>query len=211
MVRFAAGADEWAVVRQQLAVFVTSSVRGKQAPYLAWMLLGRRSMPATLDRRLTELHDALLADGTADAVQHAAGAHTALGLPRGERHWQNAAHLLQPLVARHLRRHSDPAEALEHLDAAIAEHRTGLLTHAVGEPVAPVQLMGLYQTKGREADATVVVLRSSDFYGPEWYEPFETGSRLLYVVLSRARHKTVVLLFGDDPQPLVAPLVKLAS
>jgi hypothetical protein len=63
----------------------------------------------------------------------------------------------------------------------------------------------------READASVLVLRSTDFYGPERYEPFETGSRLLYVVLTRARRETVVLLFGDDPQPLVAPLAKLAA
>src|SRR5258707_714123 len=46
---------------------------------------------------------------------------------------------------------------------------------------APVQLIGLYQTKGREADATVVVLRSNDFYGTE------------PAVLTRARHKTIVL------------------
>jgi DNA helicase-2/ATP-dependent DNA helicase PcrA len=134
-----------------------------------------------------------------------------LGLDRGENHWLNAAHLLQPLVARLLRRQSDPAEVLDHLAAAIAEHRAGLLTHTVGEQAAPVQLMGLYQTKGREADATIVVLRSNDFYGTERYEPFDTGSRLLYVVLTRARKRTVILLFGDDPKPLVAPLVKLAS
>ncbi|MDQ7909084.1 AAA family ATPase [Phytohabitans sp. ZYX-F-186] len=211
MVRFAAGVDDWDLVRQQLAVFVTSSVRGRQAPDLAWMLLGRPGMPATLDRRLTELREALLADGTADAAEHAAGAHATLGLTRGQSHWHSAARLLQPLVARHLRRHPDPADALEHLAAAIDTHRTGLLTHTVGEPATPVQLMGLYQTKGREADATIVVLRSNDFYGSEKKEPFDTGSKLLYVVLSRARHKTVVLLFGDDPQPLVAPLVKLAS
>jgi DNA helicase-2/ATP-dependent DNA helicase PcrA len=54
-----------------------------------------------------------------------------------------------------------------------------------------------------------VVLRSSDFYGYERFEPFEVSSRLLYVVLTRARHKTIVLLFGGDPQPLVAPLAKL--
>ena len=71
--------------------------------------------------------------------------------------------------------------------------------------------MGLYQTKGREADATVIVLRSNDFYGPERYEPFESGSRLLYVVLTRARQKTVVLLLGENIRPLIAPLAKLSA
>jgi len=211
MVRFAGGTDDWTLVLQHLAVFVTSSVRGKQVPDLARMLLGQRTLPATLDRRLTELRNALSADGPSAAVGHAAGAHAGLGLPRGERHWQQAGLLLQPMVARHLRRHADPVDALEHLDIAVTEHRTGLLTYTTGDPTAPVQLMGLYQTKGREADATVVVLRSNDYYGPERHEPFETGSRLLYVVLTRARHKTIVLLFGDDPKPLVASLAKLAA
>lgn len=211
MVRFAAGADDWELVRQRLAVFVSSSVRGRKAPDLAEMFWGRLSMPDALDRRLTELRDALLADDIGQAVEHAATAHTTLGLTRGESHWHNAAELLQPLAGRYLRRHPDPAEAIEHLAAGIAKHRTGMLTHSVGEPAAAVQLMGLYQTKGREADATIVVLRSNDFYGNERREPFDTGSKLLYVVLSRARHKTVVLLFGDQPQPLVAPLIELAT
>ncbi|MEH0824546.1 MULTISPECIES: UvrD-helicase domain-containing protein [unclassified Micromonospora] len=210
MVRFAGGAADWTLVQQRLAVFVTSSVRGNQVPQLAWMLLGHGTLPATLDRRLAQLRKSLPADGVTGAVAHAAGAHAGLGLPRGERHWQRATQLLRPTVTRILRRHAEPGDALERLDAAIGEQRTGLLTYATSEPTAPVQLMGLYQTKGREADATVVVLRSSDFYGYERDEPFETGSRLLYVVLTRARHKTVVLLFGDDPKPLVAPLTKLA-
>ena len=114
-------------------------------------------------------------------------------------------------MSRHLRRHTDIASALERINTAVTTHRTGLLTNATSEPAAPVQLMGLYQAKGREADATVVVLRSNDFYGNERYEPFEAGSRLLYVVLTRARHKTVVLHFGGNPKLLVAPLAKLAS
>jgi len=69
--------------------------------------------------------------------------------------------------------------------------------------------MGLYQTKGREADATVVVLRNGDFYGAERH-PFPVGSRLLYVVLTRARHKTILLLFGSGLPALVAPLASLA-
>lgn len=209
MVQFASGTAGWDLVRQRLAVFVTSSVRGKKVPDLAWMLLDRATPPATLSRRLAELQKALREGGLAGAVSTAATARHGLGLPRGERHWQRATQLLQPIVSRSLRRHADPQTALEHLDVAVVQHRTDLLTNAIDEPAPPVQLMGLYQTKGREADATIVVLRSSDFYGYERFEPFEVSSRLLYVVLTRARHKTIVLLFGGDPQPLVAPLAKL--
>ncbi|MQA88370.1 MAG: AAA family ATPase [Streptosporangiales bacterium] len=209
MVQFASSIAAWDLVRQRLAVFVTSSVRGKKVPDLAWMLLGRATPPATLSRRLTELQKALREAGPAGGLSITATAHHGLGLPRGERHWQRANHLLQPIVSRNLRRHADPQTALEHLDVAVAQHRTNLLTYAIDEPTPPVQLMGLYQTKGREADATIVVLRSNDFYGYEKNEPFEIGSRLLYVVLTRARHKTIMLLFGSDPQPLVAPLANL--
>ena len=210
MLRFAIGVDGWEFVQQRLAVFVTSSVRGKHTPDLALILLGHGTMPDTLDRRLTGLREALRAGDFADALDHATTAHTAIGLPRGERHWQQAAQLLRPLASRHLHHPVDLASALERINTAVTAHRTGLLTNAADEQTVQVQLMGLYQTKGREADATVVVLRSNDFYGNERHEPFETGSRLLYVVLTRARHKTVVLLFGDDPKPLVAPLAKLA-
>ncbi|MFG1928818.1 UvrD-helicase domain-containing protein [Cryptosporangium sp. NPDC048952] len=211
MIQFAGGAVSWTSVLQRLAVFVTSAVRGKQVPELARMLLGQTPQPAAVNGRLRELQQALLGAVPVEATATAAAAHDRLGLHRGVRHWRNAAQLLQPQVARHVRRHRDPSDVLEALDTAITAYRTDLLTSATGEPDAPVQLMGLYQTKGREADATVVVLRSNDFYGPERREPFETGSRLLYVVLTRARHKTTVLLFGDAPQALVAPLAALTS
>jgi DNA helicase-2/ATP-dependent DNA helicase PcrA len=70
--------------------------------------------------------------------------------------------------------------------------------------------MGLYQSKGREADATVVVFRGNDFYGNE-AEPMPVGSRLLYVVLTRARRKTIVLTLGSTLRPLVDPLAALSS
>lgn len=71
-------------------------------------------------------------------------------------------------------------------------------------------LTNLYQTKGREAHATVVVLREGDFMGYA-SEPFPTRSRLLYVVFSRARHKIVALLVGNRFHAAVAPLAALAA
>jgi ATP-dependent DNA helicase UvrD/PcrA len=211
MVQFAGGTTSWKHVQQRLAVFVTSSVRGNKVPDLARMLLGQQTPPGALTQRLDALHADLQNDEPADAVVRATAAHAALGLPRGENHWQRAARLLRPLLTRHLRSAIDLTEALHNLNDAVIQYRTSLLTYAAGEPSPPVQLMGLYQTKGREADATVIVLRSNDFYGPERYEPFEVGSRLLYVILTRARHKTVVLLFGEDIRPLVAPLAIIST
>jgi DNA helicase-2/ATP-dependent DNA helicase PcrA len=133
-----------------------------------------------------------------------------LGLTRGERPWRRAARLLRPLVTRAARQAATADNALTLLERAISRQRASLLTYAAGADPTPVQLMGLYQTKGREADATVVVLRGNDYYGTE-RPPFPVGSRLLYVVLTRARHKTRLLLFGKSLPPLVAPLANLAS
>ncbi len=70
-----------------------------------------------------------------------------------------------------------------------------------------VQVMNLHQTKGREADAVVILCGDDDYHGRE-DEPFVEASRLLYVVLTRARNE-VTMVFGDDPHPLVAPLAEL--
>ena len=70
--------------------------------------------------------------------------------------------------------------------------------------------MGLYQSKGREADATIVVLRGNDYFGREG-EPMPVGSKLLYVVLTRARTKTIVLTLGSTLPPLIYPLAVLSA
>jgi DNA helicase-2/ATP-dependent DNA helicase PcrA len=211
MIAFAAGTTGWEPARSRLAVFITSTERGSRAPELAQMILGTRSLPQGLAARLEQLRTAL-ADSASliDAADIAARAHAMLGFTRGGRQWHRAAKLLRPLVARTARRASGSSAALGLLDRAVTRQQAGLLTYAADADPVPVQLMGLYQTKGREADATVVVLRSNDYYGTE-RTPFPVGSRLLYVVLTRARHETIILLFGHEPPPLVAPLAQLAA
>ena len=174
------------------------------------MILGARPLPASLARRLDQLRLELSESGLTAAADLASQAHRMLGFTRGERQWRRAARLLRPLVARSARRATSAVTALTLLDRAVSRQRASLLTYAADADPVPVQLMGLYQTKGREADATVVVLRSNDFYGTE-RSPFPVGSRLLYVVLTRARHKTLLLLFGDSLPPLVEPLADLKS
>jgi DNA helicase-2/ATP-dependent DNA helicase PcrA len=210
MVAFASGTANWDLVRARLAVFVTSTERGKNAPALARMIIGAGMPPASLAMRLDQLCLDLSKSGITAAADLAGHAHQVLGLTRGKRQWNRAARLLRPLATRSARQAIKADGALTLLDRAISQQRTSLLTYATDDDPVPVQLMGLYQTKGRESDATVVVLRSSDFYGTE-RSPFPVGSRLLYVVLTRARRKTILLLFGDALPALVAPLANLAS
>lgn len=67
-----------------------------------------------------------------------------------------------------------------------------LVGSRAGRPKA-VQVMNLHQTKGREADATVLLLQSDEFHGYE-AEPYATGSRLLYVCLTRARERAHIVV-----------------
>ena len=69
--------------------------------------------------------------------------------------------------------------------------------------------MNLHQTKGREADAVIAVFREDDYHGKET-EPFPAASRLVYVILTRARHQ-VTLLLPTRPYALVEPFATLTA
>ena len=216
MGQYAAGLREWKSVLQYLAIFVTSAVRGQQVPPLAYQILGRADAPRTLQRRLEALKAGLdLADDLASALNLAARAHEAIGLPNKVSAWARAAQMLRPMYAASSRarygQHLSDEQVLATLDRVAEDRRVAMLTEDTTETEAVVQLMNLHQTKGREADATVVILRSTDFFGTHRSEPFEEPSRLLYVVFTRARKRVVALLFGSSFGPLIAPIADLAD
>lgn len=211
MLEFSQNLTPWRVVEQMLAVFVTSAVRGRAVPDLARMLLGRLQPPDALAARLRQLEaDLQTADLTA-ALTIGREAHARIGLPSKATSWSRAGGQLASLLSSCMQGSDIAAPSvLARLDVLVEEQRTGLLTETVTEHEPPVQLMGLYQTKGREADATVIILRATDFFGTDRTEPFEQGSRLMYVVFTRARIKSVVLIFGSGLPGLVAPLAQLS-
>jgi len=215
MAQYAAGIHDWNVVLQYLAIFVTSAIRGKNVPALAYQILGRQAGAATLQQRLSQLQIRLGGLDPEAAFAVAADVHATIGLPSKASAWTRAGVMLKPMLAtsaRAQRGHTRSAKhVLAHLDQLIADRRAAMLTEDTTETEAVVQLMNLHQTKGREADATVIVLRGNDFFGFENDEPFEEGSRLLYVVFSRARRRIVVLIFGTNLKSLVAPLAALAE
>lgn len=215
MGQYAAGLREWKVVLQYLAIFVTSAVRGKQVPPLAYEIMEMANGSHILKRRLEALKVSLdQADDLRAALDLAAVAHEAIGLPNKASAWARAAQMLRPMyeISSRVRRGQRLSDehVLATLDRYVEDRRVAMLTEDTTETEAVVQLMNLHQTKGREADATVVVLRSTDFFGIDRYEPFEEPSRLLYVVFTRARKRVVVLLFGSSFGPLIAPIADLA-
>ncbi len=213
MLEFSQSVTDWRTVEQMLAVFVTSAVRGRAVPDLARMLLGQLEPPASLTQRMRELESALRAADLTAALAVGSSAHTRIGLPTKATSWARAASQLGPMLVSSLRgaTSTSAAAALARLEALVVDQRMSLLTDTITEREPAVQLMGLYQAKGREADATVIILRARDFYGTDRTEPFEEGSRLMYVIFTRARVRSVVLIFGSGLPGLVAPLARLAS
>ncbi|GGL42403.1 hypothetical protein GCM10012283_26280 [Phycicoccus endophyticus] len=212
MAQFARGVCDWKVVLQYLAIFITSAVRGKAVPGLAHQVLGAQPASPAFSRRLINLRDRLSGEGLDRALAFARDAHAELGLTSKVTAWARAATLASSMLEEARRRvhGGDDNTVLAALDLIADANRSGQLTEYASEPEGAIQLMNLHQTKGREADATVVVLRGNDFFGFEKTEPYQDGSRLLYVVFSRARKRVIVLTFGSGHSGLVAPFVRLA-
>lgn len=211
MLRFASGGAAWAEVLECLAVFVTSAQRGRSVPQLALNIL-RGDGPSTLQAKLVDLSLELDNAAIDAALPSIANAHRTLELGSKSAAWDDAFVLVSTMHARAIRRLGPSAtpQSLAHAIAAESQEAAYLtLTESVVRP-RPVQLMNLYQTKGREADVTVVVLRDGDWFGDEG-EPWPSTSRLLYVVFSRARTRIIVLPVGDDLHAAVRQLGALKA
>ena len=211
MLRYAADEGDAALIRRALGIFVTSVERGRSAPNLARQIVGQAPAPATLTSRLNDVDSALdAAESVADVLDLIEQAPNNIGLVRGGRSWTQGFRLLVSLLGPRLcRSASFPVGGFDALQAKLSDEQAAQLTYIGTTEPADVQLMGLYQSKGREADATIVVLREGDFYGRE-PEPMPTGSKLLYVVLTRARRKTIVLTLGSTLPPLIYPIALLS-
>jgi DNA helicase-2/ATP-dependent DNA helicase PcrA len=131
-------------------------------------------------------------------------AYSTVGAARGQETWFEAARQTRA-VLRHLGEGGLDAAAVEQ---ELLRARDEVLVGAGAARRAPVQVMNLHQTKGREADTTILLLGSNEFHGSEG-EPYPTGSKLLYVVMTRARqtaHLVVPNLVHGLWHPLVAAL-----
>ncbi len=202
--RFAEGSASWEDVLLRLAVFLTAAVRSAKPPPLARMI-ATGSVPEGLAQRLDSIRLALRDAGSITAAAGIATRSWPSLSRSGERSWRRAgaeARLLIRLSASA----ADPVHAIvRRVEAARADS----FTEVDAGDTAPVQVMNLHQTKGREADAVIAVFREDDYHGKET-EPFPAASRLLYVMLTRARLQ-VTLLLPSRPHALVEPFATLTA
>jgi DNA helicase II / ATP-dependent DNA helicase PcrA len=199
-------------IRRGLGIFVTSTERGSNAPQLAQMIAGQVATPVTLSARLSQLDSSLVAATSIPEILNlVTQVPDAIGLTRGVRAWARSAVILRALLGPRLCRAATfPQSGFDFLRARLTDRQVSLLTYSDVDDPADIQLMGLYQSKGREADATIVVLRGNDYFGME-SEPMPVGSKLLYVALTRARTKTIVLTLGSTLPSLIYPLAVLSA
>jgi DNA helicase-2/ATP-dependent DNA helicase PcrA len=123
----------------------------------------------------------------------------------GERAWYRASALFTTTASRMAS--LDPAA----LRPAIERMRSEALISHEETATPPVRLMNFHQTKGREADGVVLVYRDGDYLTHHHdTEPFTDPSRVLYVSLTRARSRLLVVL-PSNAHPLIAPFARFAS
>jgi DNA helicase-2/ATP-dependent DNA helicase PcrA len=193
-----------AQVRRTLAVFVTACLRGRGLSDLARQMLDK-SNPA-LERALRALAQDLRSAGigpNADVDRLAelvTGAYARIGTFRGQESWLQAA----PTTRRALRLLKED-QSITAVAEELHRARDETLVGDTRPRPRPVQVMNLHQTKGREADTTILLLADDEYYGSE-SEPFPTNSRLLYVVMTRARREAH-LVVPSRSHPLWAPLI----
>jgi len=206
LVGFAFGQKNEYELRVALATFLTACTRGR-VPDLAVDLVNGADLARGLAQRLAALQEALRDSGDfMTAIEVAARGWIGLDITHGNRPWRQAAAVFAAR-ARQLARSpgADRHDLFGLLDRAVVQLRRGTLIGDRSARPAAVQLMNFHQTKGREADAVILVYRNGDFLaGRGATEPFEDASRVLYVSLTRARHSVAVIL-PPGPHPLVAP------
>lgn len=207
---YAVGLATLAELRQSLALFLTATVRSKQPPEMALALIGKLPLPERVENAIIQLEGALKSTVTGtvgDLVAVAMRSWMNLGITAGYRPWGRAADHFRRLVFP-FRDQPVSTEVVQQFMAIIEQSRVEALIDLDYSEKGRVKLMNFHQTKGREADTVIHVFRSDDYFGRET-EPFDTASRLLYVAISRARQRVVVVL-PPDPHPLVKPLMTLA-
>lgn len=204
LVQFAFG-DTTAPIRRTLAVYATAAIGARKnapLPALAREILSGRD--SALEGALAQLLlDAVAAANNSDVDDLSdiiAGAYARFGVPRGREIWRRAAQQTRTTL-RSLARGANLTTVVADLLQACDD---GLVGNQTARPRA-IQVMNLHQTKGREADTTILLLGSDEWHGYE-SEPFPAGSRLLYVVMTRARHRAH-LVVPDSSHPLWQPLV----
>lgn len=188
-----------------LALYLTATVRSREAPSLARALIGECSLPEEIEQAISQLEIALkeAVDGTInDLASVATQSWGRLRITRSSRPWQRATSHFRRLIYSY-KNEEVSTVTIARVIEVVEQSRVEALIDLDFSERGRIRLMNYHQTKGREADIVIHIFRDDDYFGKE-KEPFEELSRLLNVALSRARDRVIILL-PQDPHPLVGP------
>ncbi|MDE2744693.1 MAG: UvrD-helicase domain-containing protein [Chloroflexota bacterium] len=214
LVEFGAGNRDASGLHQALATFLTACTRGRRPPDVAsGLAFGEPALPAAFFVRLQDIEESLVRssdEGLEALIKTACGAWQRLALGSGNRPWQVSAQRFAAIAQRVAGSGEPKAVLIERLVAQVDRERTAVLVGNDYLEQHPVQIMNFHQTKGREVDQVILIYRSGDYLADHRAgEPFVEASRVLYVALTRARKRVVVVL-PPEPHDLVAPLASLS-
>jgi DNA helicase-2/ATP-dependent DNA helicase PcrA len=208
--RAALGQADLLDVRVSFGTFLTACTRGALPPVARSLATGG-SLPPGLERRFAVLEQTLAegAAGVEDAAEFATETWPVIGVLAGTRPWARSVRAFRVQAKRAVSGAGSVEDQLGRLAAAIEQLRVGAMLESQRRRAPAVQVMNFHQTKGREADAIVLLYGDEDFLADRNdSEPYLEPSRLIYVALTRARREVTVVL-GENPHPLVAPFAVL--
>jgi DNA helicase-2/ATP-dependent DNA helicase PcrA len=192
--------DRTAGGRRDLAVFVAANYRATTPLVTQIMDRSNPGFERALRLVLNDLGAAaepLDVDRLGEVV---VGAYGRLGAHRGQQVWVEAGRRMLSAMRLLL-----TGGSVEDVVAEVERAQNAALLGDARLRPRPVQVMNLHQAKGREADATILLLQQDEFHGRE-RPPYPKLSRLLYVVMTRARQRAYILVPGAVHllwQPLV--------
>jgi DNA helicase-2/ATP-dependent DNA helicase PcrA len=191
--------------RRPLAVYVAANYRARVAIVSQIMEGSNAAFERAFERVLHDLETtrdpALDLDTLGKLVT---GAYGRLGTQRGQQTWLEAARRTRMALSR-----IKAGTPFASVAADIERARHNSLVGDGGLRPRRLQVMNLHQTKGREADATILLLQPDEFHGRE-RTPFPKLSRLMYVVLTRAR-KRAHLVVPPEVHALWEPLIEICE
>lgn len=212
LVAMGLGVEEWSEAELQLAIFLTAASRGKEAPLVARQMAGASGLNPTIRSNLDAVADSLrMAADVDELIRAAIEAWPRARITAGVSAWRRASISFGALARRTLGGKGSAEEQVESLISVCEEVQIESAITTDVPSLNPVQLMNFHQTKGREADAVILVYRENGWVATrQAKEPFPSESRVLYVALTRARTKVVVLV-PPEPHHFIAPLAALTS
>lgn len=206
---FGAGLASSQNLRESLGLFMTASVRQREAPNLARALAGLGRLPRAIEDALQQLESDLSKAGGGlmdDLVQVAVDSWENLRMASSRRPWRLASTQFRRLAGP-VRRMPVCEDTVRELTDVVDRRSDDALINVDYTGSGAIKVMNYHQTKGREADTVVHVFRSDDYFGRE-IEPFESTSKLLNVAISRARQRVIIVL-PSTPHSLVKPFTLL--